>query len=402
MGKIVIQSRKPFDNYIRKKLPQPLLEQNLKRELSGRSKELPVMFLESAMEDIRAATDWGRYTRRNSCEQGGILVGNFCDASAEGSEKRDVWVEVVRAIACDCPQSSSPVSLFLSSENWNEMYIKLNELNYRLGTNYVLVGWYHTHPNGLSTGFSGTDIQTHSSQFTFPYSIGAVFNPHRNIYSVFYGPDCQPTKPAFEERSVKRDALFSDPQVPERPVDDPRITLKPQDPDPSDEDKNVTAHPIPCKWFIVRIERQKRSNDKVYFEYSEDEGKRREECGINQDIRKISKVFSQTLVLDQTKPFVFIRIYNSIGPNNKINFTLRGCVYCSHLEDLAIRSCKPQSGAGGIIIGKIDNYKTQHNLICRMMKNERLSWLALVNRIDPENPQNSSENCIYSYYMKNQ
>lgn len=191
MGQIQIHDRKPFDRYIRKDYPQ-----TLPRGLSSTPREtdpsaLKVLFRESAVRDIWSSIDWGMSTSRNRTEQGGALVGNFCDAAPEGSASREVWVEVVHAIPCQQPETSQSEFLVMSAENWLEMENIRCRNNLRDGTDYVLVGWYHTHPGTLPTGFSGTDYNTHSAQFPFDYSIGAVFNPHRQIWSVFYGPSCR-------------------------------------------------------------------------------------------------------------------------------------------------------------------------------------------------------------------
>lgn len=191
MGQIQIHNRNRFDRYVRKVYPQELPQGLFSSPGNTDPTALRVLFRASAVQDIWNAIDWGEYTPRNRIEQGGILVGNFCDAAPEGSASREIWVEVIHAIPCGQPETSRPEFLVMSAENWLQMENIRNQNNLRDGTDYVLVGWYHTHPSSLPVGFSGRDYQTHSMQFPFEYSIGAVFNPHRRIWSVYYGPSCK-------------------------------------------------------------------------------------------------------------------------------------------------------------------------------------------------------------------
>lgn len=171
-----------------------------------------MIFRHSAAQALLDTIEWGRRTRRNVAEQGGLLIGNVCDRGSGDPEHRRLWVEVLHIIPCENPESSTAESLNMSPDNWVEMLHQFDTYNREHQTSYVLLGWYHTHPNQLGVSYSGIDLENHAAWFTAPYHIAAIFNPHRLIWSVFSGHDMEPADGCLflspEQRSEGTDAAI--------------------------------------------------------------------------------------------------------------------------------------------------------------------------------------------------
>lgn len=190
MGRIRIQEISEFNNIIHKEYPVNQAGALLSEQFYLLPGSMKTFFTYRATEDVLQEIDWGKATYRNTREQGGILVGHFCNA-AENGKQPEIWVEVCRAIPCRKPKVSRSDYLYMSADNWRDMYQELDRMNLEEHTDYVLVGWYHTHPRNIPAAFSNLDVETQSGNFGYEYSIGAVFNPHRKVWTVYYGPECR-------------------------------------------------------------------------------------------------------------------------------------------------------------------------------------------------------------------
>lgn len=190
MGRIHIQKTESL-NHIIKKPYQETEGRTLISDQFRLSEDAMCVFLKpDAAEELYGHINWGQRTRTNVREQGGILVGYFYDASPEG-EPPKIYAEIEHIIPCRHPQISEEAYIYMSADNWKEMYDELDRMNETLDRKMVLVGWYHTHPDNIPTAFSGIDVETHSTKFTYSYSVGLVFNPQRKKWTVYYGPDCK-------------------------------------------------------------------------------------------------------------------------------------------------------------------------------------------------------------------
>lgn len=138
-----------------------------------------------ARKQIFEHIGWGRNTVENRVEQGGIMVGQaFTD-----KEKGHIFGVVKQAITGQSARGSAAY-LELSHQTWKEMIDQVDEL---LDTNpdegLQIIGWYHTHPNGLSVFMSGTDRATQSRLFYQDWHFAIVLNPHKQIWRTFHGKD---------------------------------------------------------------------------------------------------------------------------------------------------------------------------------------------------------------------
>ena len=128
---------------------------------------------------------WGHTTEFNTKEQGGILVGKV-----HKDEPKDVlWADVMNVIPANNIESSS-IFLKTTHESWKSMH---NTLEKYISSNNLedvnILGYYHTHPNNLSTEFSTIDIETQKKHFNTQYSFCAVFNPHKKEWSAYHGKE---------------------------------------------------------------------------------------------------------------------------------------------------------------------------------------------------------------------
>lgn len=68
---------------------------------------------------------------------------------------------------------SSPVSVRI--DDFAPMFEEMDNMD-RAGKNYILVGWYHSHP-GHTCFLSGVDVSTQRRMFRKPYHVAVVVDP---------------------------------------------------------------------------------------------------------------------------------------------------------------------------------------------------------------------------------
>src|SRR5690349_12967673 len=109
-----------------------------------------------AMSHIATHIGWGQNTQHNCVEQGGILLGQ-----AFRDSEREVTYAVVNAAIAALSARGSSVHLEMSHETWKEMIDSVDRLLEESPQKELhVIGWYHTHPNGLPVFMSGTDRDT--------------------------------------------------------------------------------------------------------------------------------------------------------------------------------------------------------------------------------------------------
>ena len=80
------------------------------------------------------------------------------------------YVVVKDVITSDLDATS--VSVKFSSGGFEKLFEKLDDA----GFDYVIVGWYHSHP-GYGCFMSETDLNTHQGAFVSPYQLALVIDP---------------------------------------------------------------------------------------------------------------------------------------------------------------------------------------------------------------------------------
>jgi len=85
-------------------------------------------------------------------------------------------------------KSSSPVGVVIDGEAQVDLLFALEEYRKLQSSNYVLVGWYHSHPfGGFCDGIflSGRDKSIIECQMSRPYQVAVVLNPNGGSRGVF-------------------------------------------------------------------------------------------------------------------------------------------------------------------------------------------------------------------------
>ncbi|MDR1134568.1 MAG: hypothetical protein LBL49_00070 [Clostridiales Family XIII bacterium] len=87
--------------------------------------------------------------------------------------------------------TGDPAFVEISREMWADIHQVIAQKNSIFETTHQLaiVGWFHTHPNGLLVFMSGTDMNTQRLNFSQTWQASLVMNPHTNKYRAFFGAD---------------------------------------------------------------------------------------------------------------------------------------------------------------------------------------------------------------------
>ena len=70
--------------------------------------------------------------------------------------------------------NSTNISVRFNREGFEGLFESLENLNY----DYIIVGWYHSHP-GMGCFMSAKDVETQKRMFTMPYHTALVVDPIR-------------------------------------------------------------------------------------------------------------------------------------------------------------------------------------------------------------------------------
>jgi len=140
---------------------------------------------DEAVNGIKTHISWGKQTRDNVCEQGGILIG----------KPYSVNEQIIGVVECVIPADathSSGAYLEMGTDTWVKMLDTYDDLYKDKGL--FVVGWFHTHPNMLSVFMSGTDMGTQRTFFNQPWHFAIVLNPHKRLIACFHSEKATPCK----------------------------------------------------------------------------------------------------------------------------------------------------------------------------------------------------------------
>jgi proteasome lid subunit RPN8/RPN11 len=179
------QRREPFD--FDGKMPNPQNDDRRYLIVSGRS-----------LRRLHESLDWGQRTKRNSVEQGGVLVGQV------SKYKNEIYNFVQDVIVANT--AGNPTFVEFTNSMWAEMQEELSVINDARpnGERLVITGWFHTHPGGLSVFMSGTDKATQRLNFSHEWQASLVMNPNTNTYRVFFGEKSTEGKVILSSSAVSR------------------------------------------------------------------------------------------------------------------------------------------------------------------------------------------------------
>jgi len=102
--------------------------------------------------------------RNQKLEVMGLLLGEV--RTWQGRE----YVLVRDVVTTDLDATS--VSVKFDDRSFQKLFENLDDV----GFDYVVVGWYHSHP-GYGCFLSETDLQTHGGAFVSPYQVAIVIDP---------------------------------------------------------------------------------------------------------------------------------------------------------------------------------------------------------------------------------
>ena len=147
----------------------------------------------------------------NRNEQGGWLIGRYVRDSSGHPVQAEV-TEVLQATA-NC---RSPGYIEWDAQEENRLQMQFFDMKDALAATdpvqakeLSVLGWWHTHPNGLPVFMSGTDMETQRLKYFKPEKYAVVLNPHRGLWRAFSGAD------AVEVPAVM---LLEDTRVPDVPA----------------------------------------------------------------------------------------------------------------------------------------------------------------------------------------
>lgn len=140
-----------------------------------------------AMSHIRSHIAWNDMTPHNCVEQGGIMLGQTFHDSERG-----ITYGVVSAAVAGLSARGSSVHLEMTHDTWKEMLDSADRLLAQSPHKELqVIGWYHTHPNGLDVYMSGTDRETQSRMFAQDWQFAIVLNPQKRRWRAFFGREAR-------------------------------------------------------------------------------------------------------------------------------------------------------------------------------------------------------------------
>lgn len=152
--------------------------------------ENEIYLSKQAKETIFNHIGWGKDTKNNSVEQGGLLIGY---ASID-KESKVITAHVEEAIPAFTAKGSMTYLEF-DHVTWKSMMDAIDIINdNHQGTDFQIVGWYHTHPGRLSVFMSGTDLNTQRKMFSKNWQFAIVLNPQKQVWRAFNGKEAKECK----------------------------------------------------------------------------------------------------------------------------------------------------------------------------------------------------------------
>lgn len=126
---------------------------------------------------------------RNKNEQGGWLIGRYLrDAAGHitQAEVLDIW-----EANTECRRPAyiewDAIEEIRMQRKFFQIKDTLSATDPTAAEELAVIGWWHTHPNGLPVFMSGTDMETQRLKYFKPEKYAVVLNPHRGIWRAFAG-----------------------------------------------------------------------------------------------------------------------------------------------------------------------------------------------------------------------
>lgn len=183
-----------------------------------------LLITQTAQKDIFDFIHWGDHkTKINQVEQGGLLAGSYYFIPSSG--KKICVVE--RAFPVDTAVGT-PCYWDASAEDWQKAFAAMDRYGRETGRELFSLGWFHTHPNRLSTFMSDIDRRTQAAVFNDDASFALVLNPHTGSWKAYRSRDvldayCMMTADNAEELLHCQPEQEND--VPPQPVPETAVNI---------------------------------------------------------------------------------------------------------------------------------------------------------------------------------
>lgn len=186
MGKMVIVSRKEGFEWRPIKLDPKLLSKHAiayNSENWAPQETYQLLFLKQAQQELHEFIGWGNmHYMKNRVEQIGFLAGRHYEDKEAGMRYC-----VVAHVLPIYEAKGSPAYIEYTTDMLVSAISRLDVMNLDETDPCEIIGWFHTHPNGLPTFMSGTDMITQHSTFNKEYNFSVVLNPHSKSWKAFRG-----------------------------------------------------------------------------------------------------------------------------------------------------------------------------------------------------------------------
>lgn len=181
---------------------------------------LLLIFNSNSCRRLKEYIEWGYQSRKNHVEQGGILLGHV------KQYQREIFSFVDDCILANTKGNSSFVEI--TADMWSAMQQELDGLNAQRSEHeqLAIIGWFHTHPNGLLVFMSGTDQDTQDKNFSQDWQVSVVLNPQKMKLRAFFGKEIregrivdwdnrqlQRVKERHEEMTLPKPEITRDPVI---------------------------------------------------------------------------------------------------------------------------------------------------------------------------------------------
>ena len=140
-----------------------------------------LLITKTAREELFSFIHWqNQDTRENRVEQGGLMAGHHYRVPGTGEK-----ISVVAHVFPLYTAKGDPGFWNATAEDWKMGYDAMQRMAKETGKALDVIGWFHTHPNGLPTFMSGTDRDTMSKNFYSENNYALVLNPHTGSWKGF-------------------------------------------------------------------------------------------------------------------------------------------------------------------------------------------------------------------------
>lgn len=156
------------------------------------NERIRLLIRSQAVRQICEFIHWGESVQTNRVEMAGVMYGYIATEDPQTHEHPRRWGVICGIIGANCPKSTQ-IEVEITGEEWVRMEGELDRINAERAERQKLpfqkMGWFHTHPNWLEPYYSDLDYRLQHTLIANGDRYGAVFNPHRQKWAAYSGPE---------------------------------------------------------------------------------------------------------------------------------------------------------------------------------------------------------------------